>query len=143
MKHLALLVFLLVSACRSTQTAGDNAVPFTIATHYFVNNTAGSPVDSVITDASRFNELFGMATTMGPDGKPTPIDFSTQFVIAIVRPVTALSTTLEAAGLQRENGNLVLDYKLTEGAQQSFTTRPLLMVIVDRSNLAPVILKQQ
>lgn len=143
MRTLTLFTFLLVSACRPVRTGGDNTIPFTIATHYFVNNTAGAPVDSVITSASRFNELFGMATTMGPEGKPTPVDFSKQFVIAVGRPETAIATALEATGLHMENDTLVFDYRMTTGEQQTFTSRPLLMVIVDRSHLAPVSLRKQ
>ena len=143
--HFAVLVLMLagICSCSSNRTSGDRSVPFTLAQNYFIGNTVGILADTVITDLDRFHQLFGMATTMGPNGKPTPIDFSRQFVIAVAPPETVLATTIQATGLERVDEKLVLQYRVEEGQPQTYTSRPILLVIVDRTHLAPVVLKKQ
>lgn len=145
MKHIAILSIVVLMAllfgCRSNPAAADQTVPFTVAKNYFVNNSPGVLPDTVITDQARFQEMFGMATTMGPDGKPTAIDFTREFVIAVAPPETNIATTLQATGLHRENGKLVFSVRINQGQPQTFTMRPLLLVVVDRAHLAPVRIK--
>jgi len=138
-------VFLIAAlgACSSSRPSGDRSIPYTLAQNYFIGNAVGVLSDTVVTDQDRFNQLFGMATTMGPNGRPTPIDFTRQFVIAVAPPETALATTIQAIGLQQEEGKLVLQYHIEEGQPQSYTSRPILLLIVDRTHLAPVVLKKQ
>ena len=51
-------------------------VSYILAANYFVKNTVNQLDNPKIETAEKFNEIFGMATTMGKEGKPTEIDFS-------------------------------------------------------------------
>ena len=90
-----------VTACGNKQAVapaeGDeasNEVAFEVAKNYFFKNDQEIPASPKITTAEEFGKLFGMATTMGKDGKPTEIDFTKQFVLAIVLSVTNLATEI-------------------------------------------------
>ena len=91
----------MIFSCSQKQiTAVENnvenkEVAFGIAKNYFFKNDLDIlPASPKITTEENFNKLFGMATTMGKDGKPTSIDFSKQFVLVIVLPVTDIATEI-------------------------------------------------
>ena len=109
----AFAALIIVAACGNKQAAapaeGDgasNEVAFEVAKNYFFNNGQEIPSSSKITTAEEFGKLFGMATTMGEDGKPTPIDFAKQFVLAIVLPVTNLATEITPDRLEEKGDTL-------------------------------------
>lgn len=96
-----------------------------------------------ITEAGRFDEVFGMATTMGEEGKPTAVDFSSQYVIAVVLPVTSEAVSLEPVKLiKRGNGEMEFSYRIKNGGKQSYSIRPFLAVAVDTAFVAPVLLTE-
>jgi hypothetical protein len=139
---------LFLSACQSgshSSTAvqqNNSDIPYTVAKNYFVKNTVTQLDNPKIESAEKFEAVFGMATVMGPDGKPSPIDFSKQNVIALVLPETDLATTLAPVSLQNDaRGNIVFTYKKTTGAKQSYSTRPSLAIVVNKSASGPVVLK--
>ena len=141
---------LLFTACQSSSTtSGENKnakteqpvskaeknIAFIVAKNYFANNTLTKLDRPKIETADRFNAAFGMATTMGKDGRPTEIDFNKQYVIAIILPETDLATNIEAVSLQKvENGDIVLSYRVITGQKQSYKIRPNLAVVVDKAN---------
>lgn len=125
------------------QAAGMTDVPFAIAKNYFVKNTVNTLDNPKIETAEKFGEVFGMATTMGENGKPTNIDFSMQNVIAVVLPETDMDTQISPVALQKnEKGNMVLIYKSVVGQKQTFSIRPFFAIIVDKKETGPVTLKQ-
>ncbi len=146
MKKLFLIVGLLVGfslvGCKPNQGSesapqvvkvADAAVrvPFIVAQRYFVKNTFGDKeAFPVIRSQAEFDDLFGMATVMGVDGKPTPIDFSKQYVIAVIQKITDKSASLEPVSLKQKDGAITFTYSYTEGAQQSFSIQPVLVIIV-------------
>ena len=102
-----------LSACGNKQAVapagGDeasNEVAFEVAKNYFFKNDQEIPSSPKITTAEEFGKLFGMATTMGNDGKPTEIDFTRQFVLAIVLPVTNLATEITPDRLEEKGDTL-------------------------------------
>ncbi len=116
---------------------------FKEARNYFVRNTVTDIADPRIMTAVEFDAVFGMATTMGADGRPTEIDFEQEFVIAVILPETDTATEVIPDRLEKDgNGGITLWYRRTVGAEQSFTTRPFAAIIVDRSESAPVELKE-
>ena len=143
MKHLTCFFPFIAAIFFSSCSSADKAIPYTVAKNYFLSNTVDVLTDTVITDQTRFNQLFGMATTMGPDGKPTPVDFSRQFVFAVARPETSASVDLRPEALHTKDGKLILDYLLTESGNNTFTVRPILLVVVDRTYLMPVVLRKK
>ena len=81
---LAFATLIVLAACSQKPTAttdtgnkGDiSGIAFEIAKNYFFKNNQEIPSSPKITTAEEFGKLFGMATTMGEDGKPTEIDFT-------------------------------------------------------------------
>ena len=112
--------------------AGPKDVPYTVLDHYFFKNGQDVPDNPKIDTEEAFATLFGMATVMGESGKPTPVDFDKEFVIAVVNPVTEYETELEPEALRMENGELVFTYDETVGERQSWTMQPILLVKVSR-----------
>ena len=112
--------------------AGPKDVPYTELDHYFFKNGQDVPDNPKIDTEEAFATLFGMATVMGESGTPTPVDFSKEFVIAVVKPVTENETELEPESLRMENGELVFTYDETVGERQSWTMRLVLLVKVSR-----------
>ncbi|MGB0887005.1 MAG: hypothetical protein ACPGSL_02680 [Vicingaceae bacterium] len=118
-------------------------IPFSIAKNYFVKNDVENIDNPKIETAEKFNAVFGMTTTMDEDGKPTEIDFSKQYIIAIIKPETDLSTAIEPKSLQRnEKGEIVLTYKCITEKKQSYTTCPNFAIIVDKSENGNILLNE-
>jgi hypothetical protein len=109
-----------------------NTVPYVVAKNYFVKNTyqPGQLVNPKITSEEEFSRFFGLATTMGENGRPTPIDFTKQYAIAVIGAQTDKSTTLTVSSLQKVGAQVVLRYEEQVGASQSYTTQPFLLLIV-------------
>lgn len=121
----------------------SNDIPFTLAKNYFVLNTVDKLDNPKIETAETFNATFGMATTMGPEGKPTDIDFKTQFVIGVILPETDHMTTIEPVSLQKDAaGNMTFSYKKVVTEKMSSTIRPGIQVIVSNSEKGSVALKE-
>jgi hypothetical protein len=147
---MAVVGAILFSSCNSTakntvnakqRNANDSAtaitaeqdIPFTMANRYFVNNTYndGDLMNPKITTPEQFKKIFGMATVMGPNGKPTAIDFSRQYVVAVIGKLTNRNTSINMNSLKQKDNLISLAYKVTEGEKGSVTIRPALLIIVD------------
>jgi len=150
---LPMAIVVIPVSCESTQNAAtqttthvnrqETSVPFTVAQNYFVRNDAPALTENKITDRTAFDRYFGTATTMGTAGKPTPIDFSNRYAIALTLPETDTAVTITPVNLARRNdGQLILRYKINRGAKQSFMTVPNLIVLVDADQTGNVILEE-
>ena len=107
-------------------------VPYTEAKGYFIMNNVQNFNNGIITTEAEFQASFSGVATMG--SAPTSIDFTKQNVIAIVKPVTNLSPKLTAVSLTKySDGKLEFVYKYTTGAEQTSYSRPILLVIFDKS----------
>ena len=111
---------------------GPKDVPYTELEHYFFKNGQDIPDNPIIDSEEAFVSLFGMAPILGESGKPTPIDFEKEFVIAVVNPVTEFHTEVKPVSLRMENGELVFTYNETVGEKQSWSMQPILLVKVSR-----------
>lgn len=123
-------------------------VDYVIAENYFIKNNAELPADHKIKDKETFSRIFGMATTMGENGKPTEIDFEKSFVIVVEEGILKKQTELEPGLLIHDNdglsgsngtepgapvGHLTFKYFINEGDDISYTIRPVLIIIVDKA----------
>ncbi len=128
----------------ATAVVVNNNVPYTVANNYFVNNSVGDTVPPVkITSKEELERYFGMAAVMGADGMPTPIDFSKQYAITVVKPVTDTLTVLKPKSLKRDGkGNLVFTYKIKAKGRQTYSMRPMMLIIVDKKYDADVVLRE-
>lgn len=150
---------ILFSACQNTQNDnnyrdGDSLfvdlanskthdVEFKVAKNYFVKNDIKTINASKFETEESFNNVFGMATTMAKDGKPTKIDFSKQFVIAVIRPETDLDTSMEPVRLEKNKmGGLTLSYQVVIGKKLSYYILPYFAIIVDKTHNGEIELKE-
>ena len=126
-------------------TNAVNNIPFEEAKNYFVKNTfkADSLTAPKIVTQKDFDAIFGMASTMSAQGKPTSIDFSKQYVIAVIQPATDKATTLKVESLTQKENDIILSYTKAEGEKQSFTTRPFLLLIVYNTYNGNIVVKKQ
>ena len=135
-----LILAAIVSACATTNTnpQDEKNIPFTLARHYFFDAAAAIPQNPVVTSQEAFDSLYHAAAVMGKDGAPTAIDFSKQFVIGVVLPLTNDHTELTDLQLTRRNDLLTLYYRTAIGRRNlSWTMRPMALMIVDRRYLSP------
>lgn len=108
-------------------------VPFEVAHNYFVRNDVTEPIPAKIASQDEFERYFGMAAFMGKKGQPTPIDFETQFVIAVVLPETSHSTELRAESLSDDGQKLTFTYHVdVADKENTWTQVPVLLIVVDR-----------
>lgn len=136
---LSMFCFFVLLSCQSNETE----IPFKIAKNYFVKNSIENLDNPEIADAEEFERTFGMATIMGEDGRPTSIDFSNEFVIAVVLPETNKDIKLEAKKLtQDKNGNLTFTYSKEEGEELSHTIKPSLIIVANKQHDGKVKIKE-
>ncbi len=135
---LAFAVLLGLVACTTNKATSaeksvvSSEVPFTVADNYFFNKGQDIPVNPKITSKELFKQLFGMATVMGENGKPTEIDFSKQFVLAVVLPVTDINTEINPVKVEEKGDTLFYHYDVKTGEKQSFSIQPLSIIILDK-----------
>ena len=127
MKKIILMAMtaLLIISCSSKKS-----IDFTEAENYFVNNNVTGEAPAAITSQDDFNKYFGMAATMSPDGNPTAIDFSKQFVITKVLPVTSKETEIEPVSVTKNGNQLVVEYTVKEGEEMSYSICPFFAIIL-------------
>ncbi len=142
---IAIAAMTLLSSCKQNQQQNEanpeeailgkpSEVSYTVAQNYFIKNGAVLPENHKITDQETFNQIFGMATTMGENGKPTEIDFDKNFVIAVETGPVQKETTLTPEYLiNHHDGKLVFHYAIKQGEDISYTIRPVLIIIVDKN----------
>lgn len=133
----SLLTLAVCSSCEQTPSSEESGViaeevTFETASNYFFKNDQPLPASPKITSEEEFSKLFGAATTMGENGKPTPIDFSKQFVVAIVLPVTDIATEITPVKVEAVDSTLRYSFDIKEGEQQSFTIQPVSIIILDK-----------
>ncbi len=154
---LAATISLFLTGCQNSKKESDKhpqdttetiapkvgAIPFIGIENYFVKNTAKRIGFVKIETAEDFETVFGMAGSSGAGGQPTKIDFSKQYVMAVIKPTTDLSTTLAPKTLERNaKGQLVLTYMYTTGEKQNYSTRPNFAIGVNKSETGTVILQE-
>ena len=131
---LAMASLLVLAGCTTHKPAEANVenVPFQVAKNYFFKNDQPLPAGPKITTAAAFDRLFGMAAFMGKDGQPTAIDFDKQFVLAIVLPVTDMSTQIMPLKVEAKGNRLFYYYEVKTGEQLSFSIQPVSIIILDK-----------
>ena len=134
----AFTMLLAMAACTDNSVSAvenngeSSEVAFEVAKNYFFKNNQVIPETPKITTEEEFNKLFGMATTMGEEGKPTTIDFTKQFVLAIVLPQTDMATEISPVKLEEQGDSLLYTYEIKTGEKLSFTIQPVSIIIIDK-----------
>ena len=125
----------------SQKEEGGQKVPYTVHSGYFRRNDSGleDPLHAmVITDQKRFDQIFGVAFTMGAKPKILPEKgFDTLVVCALIHQGNKVwSYTVE--GVTQEEGVLTIKYKATaaDGGTAMFASP--LIVSVPKGNYRQV-----
>lgn len=123
-------VCLLIGGCGNNNSR-NHTVDYQEAEGYFVRNdvNAGHKLEK-ITSQQQFESIFGMATTMS--NKPTEIDFSNNMAIGLILPETNDQTRIITDSLVWKNNHLNLYYSTESGQPTGFTTRPAIVLVIDK-----------
>ncbi|WP_330746672.1 hypothetical protein [Chryseobacterium sp. CP-77] len=139
---MTLISTLIAFSCAVNVSQKD--IPYTSAKKYFVKNTTDQKelTEKIITSQEEFDLIFGAATTMGMSGKPTPINFSKENVLALIYPKTNLEVEIIPVSLQQKGQNIVYSYKVIKGGQRSFMTIPNTIVIIQKPDSKKIIFQK-
>jgi hypothetical protein len=112
----------------------DSDVPFIIAKNYSLKTNLNIKQLNCpkITTQFEFERIFEKSTTMDETGKPTSIDFSKQYVIAIVSKATKNNTVIYANNLKVRSDEITLYYSIEEGEKQTSKMQPFVILVVDK-----------
>lgn len=136
MKKVLIILFAALGLLSCKKTPETISVPYQTAQNYFAYVDVSSPTTRKLMDLASFEGMFDYAWTMGSD--ETPLDFDKEFVIAVVHPSTYDRTTLTPVSLVKEKDALVFTYSEKIGEKRSSSSRPFLIVRVDRQYDAPL-----
>ncbi len=130
-------VLLILINCNSSVKSGDSTlneeIPYREAKNYFVKNNIDAAIDNPKFETQgEFDQVFGMATTMGENGKPTPVDFSKEFVIAQIEDPSNQSVELKPVSIRKNANILEVKYRKLVGENQSYTTQTAMILIIDK-----------
>lgn len=128
---LLLAAGMLTASCATA----NHAISYSEARNYFFRNDAKQPTELLIIHSqAELEQYFGEAAFMGKGGEPTKIDFSKQFVVAKVLPVTNHSTNISLRCIERSGDNhLTLVWHIAvNDTPQSYSMQPMKLVVLDK-----------
>jgi starvation-inducible outer membrane lipoprotein len=123
----------------------DLDVPFMIANDYhlkttFKNNEPGIP--NKITSQRDFDMMFEKSTTNDENIKPTSIDFSKQYVIAVVNKGSKNNSVINANYLKVKGDEITLYCELIKGEKRPEKSQPFIILVIDKKYQGNVRLKE-
>ena len=136
MKKTALILLAVIGLLSCKKEPETVSVPFEKVDHYFATTEVSSPTTRKIMDQETFDGMFSAAFSM--NNPQAPLDFSKEFVIAVVNPTTDEITKLNPVSLVKEKGSLVYTYSEQIGEKTESTRRPCLLIRVDKQYDAPL-----
>jgi hypothetical protein len=136
MKKTALILLAAIGLISCKKEPETISVPFEKLEHFFSTTEATSSFTRKIMDEATFDSMFGYGAVMG--NQQAPLDFTKEFVIAVVNPATDEQTKLSPVSLEKKNDNLVFTYSEIIGEKMSSITKPTLLIRVDRQYDAPL-----
>lgn len=126
------MIFCSCNSVKSGDAVLNAEVPYREAKNYFVKNNIDAAIDNPkFENQQEFDQVFGMATTMGEKGKPTAIDFSKEFVVAQIEDPSTQKVELKPVSIRKNANILEIKYRKIVGGNQSYTSQPAMMLIID------------
>lgn len=123
-------------SCNSLKKIEAQAYPisYTELQNYFVlNDMVGKKAQNVIIDnEQQFRRYFGDAAVMGRNGMPTHVDFKTQYVLAVILPVTNRATVVIPGEISQVGNTVIVNYSVRKGSKQSYSVIPFAAVAIDK-----------
>ena len=98
MKKTALILLAVIGLIACKKEPEAVSVPFEKLEHYFSITDVTSPTSRKITDQETFDGLFNYGAVMGD--QQAPLDFTKEFVIAVINPSTDEETKLTPVSLR-------------------------------------------
>lgn len=136
-------IYILFSLITSVAAYAQTSVPYTLAQKYFLRNDAQQSFDiedgtmkyrdfMVLTSREELEKSFGYATVMGANGKPTNIDFTIQFVVALFVTAEEKITDLSVKSVEKDDKDLVITYEMETAEKVAMPSRAFKILIFDR-----------
>ena len=137
---LALIVAIVVFAqCNPLKKIEAKAYPinYTELYNYYVrSNVVSKKIQRVVIDnETEFHQYFGEAAVMGRNGQPTPVNFKTQYVLAIILPVTNKDTQVIPAEISQVDNTVIVNYRVKKGKKLGYNIIPFTAVATDKPNV--------
>jgi hypothetical protein len=123
----------------------DLDVPFTQVRNYFVKNDyRDSTLHSLkITNQIGFYKYFGMAATMGNNVKPTPVDFTKQYIVALIAKASDDISELKVSSFKKINQTILITYEQIKSEKQHYAVRHLGLLIVNNAHQGEIKLQEK
>ena len=126
--------------CNPIKKVEAQAYPinYTELQNYFVqtNIVPTKKVQKIIIDNEQhFKSVLGAAAVMGRNGQPTPVNFKTQYVLAIVLPETDRETQVIPAEISQTGNTVIVNYRVKKGKKMSYTMVPFTAVAIDKPDV--------
>ncbi|MBO6250158.1 MAG: hypothetical protein J6N71_02285 [Muribaculaceae bacterium] len=98
--------------------------------NYFVRNDieATKLQKLIITNETDFRSFFGEAAVMGRNGHPTPVNFKTEYVLAVILPETDRSTDVTVLDVLQNGNSVIFNYHVERGEKNSYSLVPFAAV---------------
>ncbi len=98
--------------------------------NYFVRNDieATKLQKLIITNETAFRSFFGEAAVMGRNGHPTPVNFKTEYVLAVILPETDRSTDVTVLDVLQNGNSVIFNYHVERGEKNSYRLVPFAAV---------------
>ena len=98
--------------------------------NYFVRNDieATKLQKLIITNETDFRSFFGEAAVMGRNGHPTPVNFKTEYVLAVILPETDRSTDVTVLDVLQNGNAVIFNYHVERGEKNSYRLVPFAAV---------------
>jgi len=121
-------------------TSEEKEIPFIFASNWVVKQNLDSTQLTKlnkITSQTQFDELIGATAFMGEKGKPSSIDFTKQYVIALVgtssdKLTTETDDSIDIISFKQKDKINTLRYTIKEGVKLSYSIFPSKIIIVDK-----------
>jgi hypothetical protein len=123
----------------------ESDVPFAVARDYRVKDTFTDRKlkNPKITSQQGFEKIFEKSPVTDENNISTPIDFSNQYVIALVGKPTKNNLSYYVNNLKLKRDVLTLHHGKDAGEKLSYKIRPTLILIVDKKYQGKINLKER
>lgn len=119
----------------------ENCISFRKANNYFVKNTVeeGRMLLPKITTQEELDTYFGGMYTMSENGQPTPIDFTTHFVVAFIDSSTTHETNYFNENVTQNGKEITYSFHKKIGSdKEGATFRYCLLIILPNKDVEKV-----
>lgn len=125
-------------------TDEEEFIPIKEAKNYFLfNNYKELPLHNMkITNQKVLDSFFGKATNMGSKGSPTPIDFTTNYVVAIIDKTASYQNELTVQSISKLKDEITIALIISKSLETSYKSRSFKLLIIPNKYQGKLKLKE-